>query len=503
MLLRNSLSRSSTPSSWFSRISPASTMPLRAKVTNPAFAATARMSTASDSQIPRELPGDEPDDVLFNSLYGVRLVELNRPKKLNSLNGSMVRKIIPRLKEWEKSQLANIVMVSGAGSKALCAGGDVAALALQNESGPEGQQASADFFGLEYKLDHLIANYSKPYISVMDGITMGGGVGLSVHAPFRIATERTVFAMPETTIGFFPDVGGSFFLPRLDGEIGTYLALTSARLNGVQALYAGVATHYFHSSVLGNLTARLSELVFRDYASPRERMDLVNRTMAEFSTGLPSLREEPMQLAAHKRQAIDRCFRHDTVEEIMLALENETECKQWAKETLETISVRSPTSLKVTLRQMRLGRQWSISEAFQRESEIAARFMRHPDFVEGVKARLMSKPPRQAAWQPATLAEITQEHVDKFFAIPEGKKRMPLLSEGDWLKYPYAFYALPSEKAIENFVRATTSESKGKVIEHFVNSWEHKDGVKEKVAEVLDRKTVKTDKGLQWKDESQ
>src|SRR6201996_8950938 len=238
--------------------------------------------------MPNELPGDDPDDVLFNSLYGVRTIELNRPKKLNSLNGSMARKILPRLREWEKSQMANVILISGAGPKAFCAGGDVAELAMQNKNGPEGQKKSSDYFALEFKLDHLISTYSKPYIAIMDGITMGGGVGLSVHAPFRIATERTVFAMPETTIGFFPDVGGSFFLPRLDGAIGTYLALTSERLHGVQAYYAGIATHYLDSSVLANLTTRLSELVFKDYSTLDERLKLVNSTIAEFSTGLPS-----------------------------------------------------------------------------------------------------------------------------------------------------------------------------------------------------------------------
>ncbi|KKK20460.1 hypothetical protein P175DRAFT_0498677 [Aspergillus ochraceoroseus IBT 24754] len=470
-------------------------MPLRAKVTNPAFGMASKMSTASE--LPKELPGDEADDVLFNSLYGVRLVELNRPKKLNSLNGSMARKILPRLKEWERSQLANVIMLSGAGSKALCAGGDVAALALQNEQGAEGQQRSTDFFGLEYKLDHVIATYPKPFISVMDGITMGGGVGLSVHAPFRIATERTVFAMPETTIGFFPDVGGSFFLPRLDGEIGTYLALTSERLQGVQALYTGIATHYFHSSALGNLTARLSELVFRDRASLPEQLDLVNRTMAEFSTGLPSLQEEPMQLAGSLRKAIDRCFGHDTVEGIIKALEQETEQKKWAQKTLETLSIRSPTSLKVTLRQLRLGRKWSISETFQREHHIAARFMRHPDFVEGVKARLVSKPARQAEWQPATLGEVADEQVSEFFNIPEGETRMSLLSEGDYEAYPHARFGLPSEKEIEKFVRAG-SESQKQIVDEFVAKWGNKDGVKEKVAEVLARRTTKTPEGLQW-----
>lgn len=190
---------------------------------------------APESNEFKEQPGDEPDDVLFQSIYGLRTIELNRPKKLNSLNGSMARKIIPRLQEWSKSQLANVVVLKGAG-RALCAGGDVAALAKLNTEGPEGQKKSSDYFALEYKLDHLIATYSKPYIAFMDGITMGGGVGLSVHAPFRIATENTVYAMPETTIGFFPDVGASFFLPRMEGELGSYLALTSEQLKGVDVL---------------------------------------------------------------------------------------------------------------------------------------------------------------------------------------------------------------------------------------------------------------------------
>lgn len=132
--------------------------------------------------------------------------------------------------------MANVIIMKGAGEKALCAGGDVAVLAQWNQDGPEGQRKSKEYFGEEYKLDHLIATYSKPYIAFMDGITMGGGVGLSVHAPFRIATENTVFAMPETTIGFFPDVGASFFLPKMDGETGTYLALTSEQLKGVNVL---------------------------------------------------------------------------------------------------------------------------------------------------------------------------------------------------------------------------------------------------------------------------
>lgn len=182
----------------------------------------------------KELPGDKHNDVVFNNVYGLRSIQLNRPEKLNSLDGSMIRKILPRMQEWEKSQMANVIVMKGEG-RAFCAGGDVAALAKQNNT-EEGQKKSADYFELEYQLDHTIATYTKPYVAFLDGITMGGGVGLSVHAPFRIATEKTVFAMPETTIGFFPDVGASFFLPRMDGGLGLYLALTSEQLKGVNVL---------------------------------------------------------------------------------------------------------------------------------------------------------------------------------------------------------------------------------------------------------------------------
>lgn len=470
---------------------------------------------AKYGELPRELPGDDPDDVLFNSLYGVRTIELNRPKKLNSLNGSMARKILPRLREWEKSHLANMVIISGAGPKAFCAGGDVAELATQNKQGPEGQKKSSDYFALEYKLDHLIATYSKPYIAVMDGITMGGGVGLSVHAPFRIATEKTVFAMPETTIGFFPDVGGSFFLPRLDGEIGTYLALTSERLHGVQAFYAGIATHYLDSSVLAQLTTRLSELVFNDHASLTQRLQLIDATISEFASTLPSPDSYGAgshgNLTGDLREAIDRTFKYDTVEEILSALRKEAESAdpklaEWAQATQKTIALRSPTSLRVTLRQLREGRHWNISETFIREHKIASRFMAHPDFVEGVTARLINKPPTKPQWKPATLAEVSQADVDEFFASPSEEEALTLVTpyEGalaqDYTEYPHAVFALPSESDIQSVVRSYGRQGSKKVVEEVLKKWNHKAGVKEKVQEVLARKTVSADgKEISWK----
>jgi 3-hydroxyisobutyryl-CoA hydrolase len=468
------------------------------------------------SNLPKEQPGDEPDDVLFNSLYGVRTIELNRPKKLNSLNASMARKILPRLREWEKSQMANVIMISGAGTKAFCAGGDVAELAKQNET-KEGQQKSTDYFALEYQLDHLIATYSKPYIAVMDGITMGGGVGLSVHAPFRIATEKTVFAMPETTIGFFPDVGGSFFLPRLDGEIGTYLALTSERLHGVQAFYAGIATHYVDSSVLAPLTTRLSELVFHDYASLMDRLKLVNSTISEFTSSLPSPSSDPKSqngnLQGSLREAIDRCFKFNTIEEIISAVEKETSSSDtrisdWAKATVKTFGIRSPTSLKVTLQQLRYGKSWNISETFVREHQMAGHFMAHPDFTEGVSARLINKPPTAPNWKPAKLADVSNDDVAKFFSQKDGLEEMPLLEAIDskvsshgYTDYPWARFALPREREIQWVVQEQPL-SKKKIIKEMLDRYQHKLGVQEKTEEVLARRTREANGTLQWIDAS-
>jgi len=406
-------------------------------------------------------------------------------------------------------------MLTGAGGKALCAGGDVAQLAKQNGT-KEGQKASADFFGLEYILDHLIATYSKPYIAVMDGITMGGGVGLSVHAPFRIATEKTTFAMPETTIGFFPDVGGSFFLSRLDGEVGTYLALTSERLMGVQAMYAGIATHYLDSSVLQPLTTRLSELNFRDHATRAERNDLINSTIAEFTTELPSPdsyeKSKNGNISGELREAVDRCFRFNTIAEILEALRTEAQGEgriaEWAQATVKTIAKRSPTSLKVTLKQLRLGKRWTISETFVREHQMAARFMEHPDFTEGVSALLINKPATQPNWKPALLEEVADEEVDKFFTLPEGLEPMEFLeslpgSTSDYHDYPHAIYGLPRESVVEAVVRNIGRNGEKAVLKEVLNQCGNKVGAKEKVQDVLRRKTEKQGDGIVWKKQQQ
>lgn len=459
---------------------------------------------ATETEVIKELPGDQPEDVLFNTLYGLRTVELNRPTKLNSLNGSMVRKIVPRLQAWTKSDMANVIVLKGAGERALCAGGDVAELAKWNSEGPEGQQRSTDYFGLEYKLDHLIATYKKPLVAMMDGITMGGGVGLSIHTPFRIATERTLFAMPETTIGFFPDVGASFFLPKMNGAVGTYLALTSERLKGANVFYAGIATHYLHSTSLPALESRLAELRFKDSDSFDTRLNLIDSTIEEFTTGLPH--DEPIHIAGAMREAIDRCFSPNSVPEILAALEAETgETQEWAQKTLKTLHQRSPTSVYVTLRQMRLGKDWSIKETFLREHQIAAKFMRHPDFTEGVSALLIRKPepgqPRQPPkWQPASLEDIKPEDniADPFFVV-EGSEKLKLLSEDDYTSYPHARFSLPTESQISKYVRSEPRSRKA-IVRDLVEMKAGKQGIKEIVEEILARKTTVEDGKAVWVD---
>jgi 3-hydroxyisobutyryl-CoA hydrolase len=458
--------------------------------------ATASGSSSNEPEVIKELPGDEPEDVLFDTLFGVRTIELNRPKKLHSLNGSMARKIVSRLQEWAKSDMANVVIIKGSGPKAFCAGGDVTSLAIDNAKGAEGQKRSADYFALEYKLDHLIATYSKPYIAFLDGITMGGGVGLSIHAPFRIATEKTLFAMPETTIGFFPDVGASFFLPRMPGAVGTYLALTSDKLKGANVFYAGVATHYIHSTSLPALERRLAELRFKDYDSLEARLTLIDATIEEFCTGLPH--DEPMLLSGELRNAVDRCFSQKSVPKILAALKaEEGESKEWAEKTLKTILQRSPTAVYVTLRQMQLGRSWSISETFQREHQIATKFMAHSDFTEGVHALLIRKDGKPR-WQPATLEDVkpADNIADPFFQV-EGEQRLALLTKGDFMAYPWQRFGIPQETDVET-VWMRGGQSTKRVVDIFVEERHGKQGVKEVVSEILKRKARKVDGKATW-----
>ncbi len=324
------------------------------------------------------------DEILFDVRDGTGWVTLNRPQALNALTHDMALRLDARLDAWAMDDAIARVVIEGAGERAFCAGGDIRDL---YEVMGRGDEPFFDvFYRGEYSLNYRIHTYPKPYVALMDGVVMGGGVGVSIHGSQRIVTEHCLFAMPETGIGFFPDVGGAWFLSRMPGEIGMYLGLTGARLGPADALYCGVATHYAPRD-------RLPEALDGFHADPG-----------------------PPPLAEH-RAAIDRCFAGDSLEAIIAALEGEG--GDWAGLTLAALAGKSPTSLKVTYRQLRQGASLSFSQAMTLEFRLSQRFCAEPDFREGARAVVIDKD-RDPHWRPPTLAEVSDSHVESYFAPPAG-----------------------------------------------------------------------------------
>ncbi|KAG0330119.1 hypothetical protein BGZ99_007981 [Dissophora globulifera] len=429
-------------------------------------------------------------DVLHRKHLSSRTFVLNRPKALNALNLSMVRNLTPQLQAWDASDLCKVIVIKGSGEKAFCAGGDVrhvVELALAGK-----HMEAMDFFAEEYKLNHMIATLKTPFVAILDGITMGGGVGLSVHAPFRIATEKTLFAMPETNIGLFPDVGGSFFLSRLDGETGTYLGLVGQRLKGIDTVFAGIATHYVPSERLAALEDRLSEL-------ETDNHDVINMAIEDFVS--EPLHDHKYALTDN-RETIDRCFRFNTVEEIIAALEKET--TPFAEATLKILRSVSPTSLKVTLQQIREGRNLGIADCFRMEHQLVRQCVQGHDFPEGVKALLIEKT-LKPQWKPSSLEGVDREQMLGVYFRNQAPQALTLSSNVNWKEYPYSRYGLPSEKEIRMIV---TGEAQGsgplqltadEVADVCVKKSGGKIGVREKVLEVLSRKVTKGPEGeLKW-----
>jgi len=327
-------------------------------------------------------------------------ITLNRPQALHALTTEMCTLMSDALRLWATDGDVHAVLIDHAGERGFCAGGDIRMLA---ESGRgEGAQARA-FFAAEYRLNTQIHRFPKPYIAVMDGITMGGGVGVSVHGALRIATERTTFAMPETGIGLFPDVGGGWFLPRLAGELGTWLALTGARLKAADCLAAGVATHVLPSEALGAFKAALAA---EEHAIGQLETAAAIAARFQIDPG-------PAPLAV-KRSEIDRLFAGETMEEILAALESDGGA--FAAEALATLHTKSPQSLRITLTQLRRGRALPDFEAVMAmEYRLAARVVATEDFQEGVRAVIVDKD-NAPRWRPATLSAFPQQAADRFFA---------------------------------------------------------------------------------------
>ncbi|MEM8800815.1 MAG: enoyl-CoA hydratase/isomerase family protein, partial [Pseudomonadota bacterium] len=328
-------------------------------------------------------------DVEVSVRGGFGCLTLNRPDALHALNAGMCSEMLEALNAWADDPRVHAVLLDHSdGSRGFCAGGDIRMLAKSGAS--DGAEAMA-FFATEYRLNTAIYNFPKPYIAMIDGVTMGGGVGISVHGSHRIATERTLFAMPETGIGLFPDVGGGWFLPRLAGELGTWLALTGARLKGADVAAAGIATHFVSSERLSTVKAELLSADLSSGSSGR-----VGEILSGFSEDIP-----PASFAPHM-DIINRCFGHDRAEDILGALEGEP--SDWASEQADLLKTKSPRTVKVALRQVREGRAFeTFEENMKNEYRIAWRQVRSGDFLEGVRAISVDKD-HDPEWSPASLA---------------------------------------------------------------------------------------------------
>ena len=346
------------------------------------------------------------DDVLITAERGVGRIRLNRPKTIHALTTGMCAAMSEALLRWRTDSNIECVVIDHAEGRGFCAGGDVVMLAKSGEG--DGAQAR-EFFFAEYRLNHLLFTYEKPTVAIMDGITMGGGVGISQPCTFRVATENTRLAMPETGIGLFPDVGGGWYLSRLPGRVGQFMALTGARLDGAECAYLGLATHYVQSSGIEELAARIMQAPGR-----------VQGTLGAAATTAP----EPK--IAGNLALINRLFASDRLEEILDALESDE--SQWSQKELVHLGTKSPLSCKVSLRLLAEGAaRQTFADEMRAEYALAGRVVKTHDFREGVNALLIEKH-GQPHWDPETPEGVTDDMVDALFA--------PLPAAQEWTPFP-------------------------------------------------------------------
>ncbi|HSQ95585.1 MAG TPA: enoyl-CoA hydratase/isomerase family protein [Croceibacterium sp.] len=334
-------------------------------------------------------------------------VSLARPKALHALTQGMCEAMSEALLGWRADPAIEAVLIDHAEGRGFCAGGDVAL--VRRSALEDGGSAGRAFFFAEYRLNHLLFTYPKPVVAFMDGVTMGGGVGISQPAKYRVATENTLFAMPEGAIGLFPDVGAGWYLPRLKGRTGAFMALTGARLDGAECLWAGLATHYLPSERLAAAKARIAE-------APGQ----IAAILDDLSVGPPGAR------IAGNAEKIDRLFAAETLEHIVAALEAEP--SEWAAKELKAVVTKCPATAKVALRELaESARRRDFADEMRVEYRLAARMMLRPDFTEGVRAVLIDKD-NAPRWNPATVEGVTGEMLDEIFA--------PLSEDQEWSPFP-------------------------------------------------------------------
>ncbi|CAM0956098.1 unnamed protein product [Alopecurus aequalis] len=348
----------------------------------------------------------DSDQVLVEVNGSTRTLILNRPRQLNALSSAMVTGLIKCFTSYEKDDAVKLLIVKGNG-RAFCAGGDVAEVAqsINNDSWKYG----ADFFRTEFLLNYIIASYSKPQVSLLTGIVMGGGAGVSIHGRFRVATENTVFAMPETALGLFPDIGASYFLSRLPGFYGEYVGLTGARLDGAEMLACGLATHFVHLNRMSLLEESLRKV---DASDPSAICGIIDQFSQQ-----PSLKGSS---ALNRLEIINKCFSKRTVEEIISALEQEAPsvADEWVTVAIKSLRKASPTSLKISLASIREGRLQTVGECLRREYRMVCHVMRGDfsrDFFEGCRAILVDKD-RNPKWMPPSLDQVHDGVVEKYFS---------------------------------------------------------------------------------------
>jgi enoyl-CoA hydratase len=345
------------------------------------------------------------DDILARIEGSVGRITLNRPKALHALNTAMCRAIIEALQAWEADPAVALILIDHSGERGFCAGGDIRMLA---ESGAKDGVEARAFFFTEYRMNALLMRYPKPVLAVMDGIVMGGGVGIAMPCRYRIATERTTFAMPETGIGLFPDVGGGWHLPRLPGEAGMWLALTGARIKAADCLLLGVATDYVESGKVEALKAAV-------FADPAAIETLLTEQGAD--AGEPPI--------AKHQDGIDAAFAAPSVEAILQALRENG--SPWAVAQHDTLLTKSPQTMKVAFRQLCTGKALkSFEDNMAMEYRIGARVVARHDFIEGVRAVIVDKD-NAPRWNPPLLEGVTDAMLDEIFApLPPDQEWTPL-----------------------------------------------------------------------------
>ena len=340
-------------------------------------------------------------ELLTERAGNLGIITLNRPQALNALTLGMIEAMDESLDHWARDDSVKAVAIRGAGEKAYCAGGDVRAVWQAGRNGTPGHGLTREFFWEEYSLNHDLHHYPKPIVALIDGITMGGGVGVSIHCSHRVAGDRTLFAMPETAIGFFPDVGGSYFLPRFPGRTGLYLALTGDRLKAADCCLVGVANH--HSGPAGP-DAVLDALVKADLSG--DAHDAVTRALSALDVPAG---EAPLAAVA---EDIDRLFSAPSVPEIVQALEKDG--SDFAAKTLETLRKRSPFSVMLTFELINRGAQMSFDDCMTMEFRISQALMAGGDFYEGIRAVLVDKD-HTPKWDPARIEEVDPAKVAACF----------------------------------------------------------------------------------------